>query len=987
MDSLFKRLLDFTRDGVYRYAFEDGRILFANQGLVEILDLDCGPDGLVGRCLKDVLIYTEQEGNIRRALESNGEIHGFEYHFKTLKGEDKWVLHDSRVVVDPETGEKTVEAIVKDITARMKEQREREASIEFLHLAGESRSLEETVRKAAAFFQEKSGCGAVGIRLKAGNDYPYYEVRGFQGEFVRMENFLCPRDAGGNPQGDPDGRPELECMCGNVIQGRFDPTKPFFTANGSFWTNSTTELLASTTETGRTARTCNRCNGAGYESVALIPLRAGDERLGIVQLNDPGKGRFTPEAIALWERLAGYLAVAIAKAQAEEALRESEERFRSLFENAVLGLYRTTTDGRIILANPALCRMLGYASLEDLAGRNLEINGFAPGHPRSDFIKAVQEKGVVVGLESRWKRADGSYMFVRESARAIRDASGGVVLYDGTVEDMTERKMLDEALHRRLGELQTLNRLSTALRAANTLEEMLPILLDETLTALEAAAGAIWLFDAARGELLPAGVRGWLARIDEPPLKSGEGLAGAVFAGGEAHLSREFARDPLIRTGTRPSIPAGWGGVGVPIRAAEEVIGTLIVSVPLPREIMPEEVHLLKTLTEMAGSAIHRMRLHAGTERHLKNLQALHAIDHAISGTLDVQHTLQILLDKVLIQLQADAADVLLLSPMRNVLEFAAGRGFRDRISEPDALRMGEGFAGRAAKERRTIVIPDIKAVEGDDRAALLARQGFTACVVVALVAKGQVKGVLEVFRRAPLSRDPEWLDFLDLLAGQAAIAIDNAGLYESVQRSHLELALAYDATIEGWARALELRDKETEGHTRRVADLTQRVAQTLGLHDGELLHIRRGALLHDIGKMAVPDRILLKPGKLTRGERELIRRHPDYAYRMLSPIAFLHPALDIPYCHHEKWDGSGYPRGLKDGQIPIAARIFAIVDVWDALQSDRPYRSAWSLQRTRQYICDQTGKHFDPQIVDTVLRIIDDETNAGPGDKTDKEF
>ena len=209
------------------------------------------------------------------------------------------------------------------------------------------------------------------------------------------------------------------------------------------------------------------------------------------------------------------------------------------------------------------------------------------------------------------------------------------------------------------------------------------------------------------------------------------------------------------------------------------------------------------------------------------------------------------------------------------------------------------------------------------------------------------------------------------MLAGQAAIAIDNAQLVDSLQRSNADLALAYDETLHGWSRALDLRDRETEGHTRRVAELSVRLAQAMGMNATQIMHIQRGALLHDIGKMGISDSILLKPGMLDDDEWKVMRKHPQYAYDLLSPIVYLHPALSIPYLHHERWNGAGYPLGLKGEQIPLEARIFAVVDVWDALLSDRPYRKAWTEKQVCEYISEHSGRLFDPQVVDAFIKLV----------------
>jgi PAS domain S-box-containing protein/putative nucleotidyltransferase with HDIG domain len=355
----------------------------------------------------------------------------------------------------------------------------------------------------------------------------------------------------------------------------------------------------------------------------------------------------------------------------------------------------------------------------------------------------------------------------------------------------------------------------------------------------------------------------------------------------------------------------------------------------------------------------------------LEHLTALSSIERLIASNFDLNLSLSEILNHVTKELGVDAADILLLNPNSLMLEFGAEHGFRTTAIRKGQVRLGESYAGRAALERQLVQVSNLK----DETVKLfqkthLAGEDFVCYYGMPLIAKGQVKGVLEIYHRHALEPDAEWLNFMDSLAGQAAVAIENSSLFESLQRSNSELGMAYDATIEGWSRALDLRDKETEGHTQRVTAMTLKLARQFNLCEADLLQIRWGALLHDIGKMGVPDGILLKPGPLTDEEWVAMKKHPGFAYEMLSPIHYLRNALDIPYCHHEKWDGSGYPRGLKGNQIPLAARIFAVVDVWDALKSDRPYRPSWTEEKVREHIQSLSGTHFDPQVVDAFLSL-----------------
>ena len=360
---------------------------------------------------------------------------------------------------------------------------------------------------------------------------------------------------------------------------------------------------------------------------------------------------------------------------------------------------------------------------------------------------------------------------------------------------------------------------------------------------------------------------------------------------------------------------------------------------------------------------------------YIKRLDALRKIDQTIINSFDLHVTLGVILDYVLSHLRVDAAAVLRHDASTLTLTFVRGQGFRTKTLRKINLRLGHGLAGSAALERRSVFVPDLSKEDfGISGPVDFSAENFISYYGVPLLVKGVLVGVLEVFHRSELNPDDEWVKYLELLAGQTAIAIDNIALFENLERSNTRLTQAYDATIEGWAQALELRDMETEGHSRRVVKITVALAKMLGISGSDLTHVRRGALLHDIGKMGVPDSILQKTGKLTKAEWDVMKSHPALAHDWLSSIEYLRPALDIPYCHHEKWDGTGYPQGLKGEQIPLAARIFTVVDHWDALRSDRPYRKAWSREKVLTYIKEQSGIYFDPEVVAAFLKYIEAE-------------
>ncbi|MBE9525158.1 MAG: GAF domain-containing protein, partial [Chloroflexi bacterium] len=427
--------------------------------------------------------------------------------------------------------------------------------------------------------------------------------------------------------------------------------------------------------------------------------------------------------------------------------------------------------------------------------------------------------------------------------------------------------------------------------------------------------------------------------------------------------------DRWIDYGVKTEIQ-GW--LGVPLIDKDRVIGYVSFGSKVPGIFSNEMAQMAQVLVNHVSGAITKAKSYEETKLALNRLEALHDIDRIITSSVDLSFIIKQIMQVVVSQLEIDAASVLIYD--KNNLRFTpiSSVGFKNVLPNQHQL-FGNGLASKVALERKILRIEsqdDIKNQFGSD--SEFTRAGYCTYLGIPLIAKGEIKGVLELSHRSPLQVDNEWDGFLLTLADQLAIAIDNSQMFENLQRSNMELTLSYDATIEGWAKTLELRDQETQGHSERVTSMVVKLARELGLSEEELIHIRRGALLHDVGKMGIPDSILQKPGKLTETEMEVMREHAVLAYNVLSNSVFLEKALDIPYSHHEKWDGTGYPNKLKAEEIPLAARMFAIIDVYDALRSDRPYRDAWKKGKTIKHIKQQSGSHFDPRIVEAFLKLAD---------------
>jgi PAS domain S-box-containing protein len=618
--------------------------------------------------------------------------------------------------------------------------------------------------------------------------------------------------------------------------------------------------------------------------------------------------------------------------EAESALRNSEEKYRMLLLNANDGIVLADVKtGEILEVNRKIEELTGLPA-KQLIGKHLSAL-----HPLQDkdrcrkLLEQALGSGYAIAGDLCILHHDGRDVPV-EISTSIIDVSG-VKIVQAIFRDITLRMAAEEAQRKEKE------------RAAQYLDiaGVIIVVLDRT--------GRVSLINRKGSEILGYPEeeivgKNWFDLFVPERLRTGLRSAFARLLGGDLEPTAYY-ENPIVRNDGTERLIAWHNAL---IRDAQGRITATLSS--------GEDITARKRAEEQA------------TYR-LEHLATLHAIDMIINSSLDLRVTLQEMLDLAISQLHVDAAAVLLMNPHTQLLEYAAIQGFRDMRIRHSRLKLGEGISGRVALEQQSIFIANLLVNGGDTaRMPLIEGENFVGCYAIPLTAKGQVKGVLQVLHRSTLTADEEWLGLLDSLAAQAALAIDNATLFNDLQRSNMELILAYDTTIEGWARALELRDRETEGHTQRATELTLILARAMGMSETELVHARRGALLHDIGKMSIPDSILLKTGSLSDEEWRIMRRHPVYAYELLSPIAYLRPALDIPYCHHEWWDGTGYPRGLKGNEIPLAARIFSLADAWDALNSERRYHPAWPEEQVREHIRSLAGSQFDPAVVDRFLNL-----------------
>jgi PAS domain S-box-containing protein/putative nucleotidyltransferase with HDIG domain len=652
---------------------------------------------------------------------------------------------------------------------------------------------------------------------------------------------------------------------------------------------------------------------------------------------------------------------------AEAALLESELRYRQLVEqiNVVVYLDYVELPSRTKYISPQIESLLGYSQDEWLADPDLLIKVIHPDDRQfvldeDNRTDASREPFVV---EYRAFTRDGQMLWIHEEATLVYDAQGKPEDWHGVMYDITARKMAEEALRDSENRYRSIfNTVPVAIK-------------EEDFSTIY----------AMMEELRQAGVEDfeeYLAKHPEWAKKAVESVKIIEVNQETLRIYKAESKEQLLNSLDQyfstesysvfqRELVAFWNRQNsyehetVNVTLTGELINVWI-SIAIPDN--PENYNrILVTIMDITE----RKRAEEQIRVQVRYLAALRAVDMAISASMDLPITLRVLLNQVHQQLMAQAVSILILDQHTQTLRYAAGIGFKTNAIESTNLRLGQSGAGQAALERRIVTIENLDVKGAWTPTKDFELEEFTSYMGIPLVSKGTVKGVLELFGRKPFVQDSAWMGLLESMAGQAAIAIENATLMDEVQKVNVNLRSAYDATIEGWARSIDLRSGDSELHAKRVAELTIELAQVVGVQGEGLLALRRGALLHDIGKLGVPDAILLKNGPLTEEEWVIMKTHPAVAKRLLTSIDFLQSVVEIPYYHHEHWDGSGYPEGLAGNDIPLSARVFAIVDCWDSLRSDRPWRKAWTDGNAWDYIEKNSGVLFDPQIVEKFRQLI----------------
>jgi PAS domain S-box-containing protein len=666
------------------------------------------------------------------------------------------------------------------------------------------------------------------------------------------------------------------------------------------------------------------------------------------------------------------------RAQALEDLKESREIYRRFFRTSRDAMFITSINGRWIDMNESTLKLFGYTDQEQIWNDSV-MDLYWNSEDRVEYIKAIEQEGYLKDYPLKFKKKDGSKIETLVSATPY-EIGGKLVGYQGFIRDITDELRAEDEKEQTRIQQELIDDLAMEMGTSLQLEDMYQSIAEHVQELIPGDGLNIFKYDQPR-ELIQ------LEYIWKSNHQTGDaGNKPDRFDRINQNLRDQLLQDkePLIiddlakyhdENDLEEDDHVCCATLLAPVVVEDQVIAVLQLISRQADRYNKSDLLLITRMANVVAIGLQKAYTFQESQALVKKLSSLQRIEQVILENLSLPSTLDILVNNLVRELGVHAADILYFHPILKSLKFITQTGFRENILQHTDLEIGEGLAGQAAETKEMIQVLDLS-IDGqnDSRSADFSSEDFVSYFAVPLHAKNRMVGVLEIFHREKLDPDQDWIDLLEMIAGLAALAIDNQNLHDDLARSRNKITLGFDAIIKGWAQAMELRGIESEGHWRRVEELTMKLAAKLGLEEDTLVDLQRGALLHDIGKMGIPDQILLKNGRLTKEERKQIGRHPLDAYELLHSIDGLQSALDIPLYHHERWDGNGYPHGIENEDIPLPARIFAVVDVWDALQTDRPYRKAFTRSEALLHMKKQSGKHFDPRVVKVFLDLIEED-------------
>ena len=894
----YRSIFENAIEGIFRQT-SDGRLISVNPAFARTFGYD-SPEDITAN-LTDFIhqVYVDPDRGVEfaRLMYTEGEVRKFEFQARRKDGSQAWISVNGHVVRDEKGGLLYYEGMTEDITESKLSEVRLNLAKEILETLNHTNDIKTLINDILRLLKEHTGFEAIGIRLKEGEDYPYFVAIGFLAHFLEAENHLCARDAAGEIIRDSEGNPYLEGKCGDVLCGLTDPSKPFFTEGGSFWTNSTTKRLAETSTNEPQARIRNRCNSEGYESLALIPLRSGGEIIGLLQLSDSRPNLFTPDMIHFLEGIAASIGIAVARRQSLEALRTSEERYRLHFENVTDVIFSIDPDLKLLSISPSVENVLGYRP-EELIGKPIhQLQVLAADQleqPDSDLRFVLADNRVLSKVYELIAK-DGTRRFCEISAASLLHYGRTAAIC--VARDITERKQAEEWLLRERNMVDRIMRTSPAgIIVANR---------DGRIIFANKRAGEIYGLGADEMTRRAYNSPEWLITdFNGNPFPMEKlPLAMVISSGSPVYGIRHAIHSPEDR---RVYLSIN----GAPIHDEKGNINEVVLTI----DDVTDSEHAEEALREITG------RLHL-------------AMASVKAGVWDWNlQTSEMIWD--------------------------------DRMFELYGLTH-ENFPGGIEAWKQGLHPDDSSKAIEEYQAALRGERDFDTEFRV----RRPDGTVVHIKTNGVVLRDKEGKPLR--MIGLNTDITERKKAEESLKETLERLSKAVNATVQVMVSASEIRDPYTAGHQSRSADLARAIATEMGLPQEKIDGIRMACSIHDIGKLSIPAEILSKPTKLSEIEFSLIKEHARRGFEMLTDVESPWTLAAIVHQHHERMDGSGYPRNLKKDDILIEARILAVADVVEAMASHRPYRPALGLNAALDEIEKNRGTLYDKTVADTCLRLF----------------